>query len=106
MTTAVEIPVVPSQAQRFAVTLGGVSYNIRLTFNAAQGACWILDIGDADGNLLVAGIPLVSGVDLLAQYRYLGIAGALLVTTDRGAGEVPAFDGLGVTSHLFYLSDA
>jgi hypothetical protein len=52
----------------------------------------------------VSGIPLVTGVDLLSQYSYLGIPGALLVTTDRGAGEVPTFDGLGVTSHLYYVA--
>jgi hypothetical protein len=104
VTTAVEIPLTPSQAQRFTVTLSGVLYNMRFTYDIAQDRCWILDIGDADGALLVAGIPLVTGVDLLSQYRYLGIPGALLVTTDRGAGEVPTWDGLGVTSHLYYVA--
>lgn len=104
MTTAVEIPLKPSQAQQFAITLSGALYNMRFTYNTAQDACWVLDIGDASGALLVAGIPLVSGTDLLSQYRYLGIPGALLVTTDRGAGEVPTFDGLGTTSHLYYVA--
>lgn len=104
MATYTEIPLVPSQPQRFTTTLNGVTYNMRLTYDVAQGGCWILDIGDANGALLVAGIPLVTGVDLLAQYSYLGIPGALLVTTDRGAGEVPTFDGLGVTSHLYYVT--
>lgn len=104
MPTAVEIPLKPSQAQRFGVTLSDVPYNMRLTYDIAQDGCWILDIGDANGSLLIAGIPMVTGVDLLSQYRYLGIPGALLVTTDRGAGEVPTFDGLGVTSHLYYVA--
>lgn len=104
MASIVEIPVQPSQAQRFSVRLGGAVYNMRLTFNAAQDACWILDIGDGNGNLLVGGIPLVTGVNLVAQYAYLGFAGSLVCTTDRGAGEVPTFDGLGVTSHLYYLT--
>lgn len=104
MATIVKIPVRPSQAQRFRVTLDGAVYNMRLTYDGAQDGCWILDIGDADGNLLVAGIPLLTGVNLLAQYAYLGFAGSLVCTTDRGAGEVPTFDGLGVTSHLYYLT--
>ena len=100
-----ELPVVPSQAQRFNLDLAGTTYNFRLTFNAAQDACWVMDIGDSNGAILVAGIPLVSGVDLLAPHRHLGFTGGLVVTTDRGAGEVPTFDGLGVTSHLFFIPD-
>jgi hypothetical protein len=98
-----EIPVAPSQAQRFTITLLGVSYNMRLTYNLAQDACWILDVGDADGDILVAGIAVVSGVDLLAQYAYLGFGGGLFVTTDRGAGEVPDFDAWGKTAHLYFV---
>jgi len=104
VTAAVEIPLKPSQAQRFTVTLSGTLYNMRFTYDVAQNGCWVLDIGDANGAMLVGGIPMVTGVDLLSQYRYLGIPGALLVTTDRGAGEVPTFDGLGVTSHLYYVA--
>lgn len=105
MRTVVEIPFRAAQAQRFGITLAGTPYNMRLTYNVAQDGRWILDIGDASGALLVAGIPLVTGVDLLAQYAYLGFGGTLVVTTDRGAGEVPTFDGLGVTSHLYFIAD-
>ena len=104
MATYTEIPLTPSQPQRFTTLLGGTSYNMRFTFDTAQDGCWILDIGDADGNILVAGIPIVSGVDLLAQYTYMGFGGALICTTDRGAGEVPTFDSLGVTSHLYFVT--
>lgn len=104
MSTITEIPLTPSQACRFTVTLAGALYYLRLTYDIAQAGCWILDIGDADQTPLVAGIPLVSGVDLLAQYNYLGFGGALIVTTDRGAGEVPTFDSLGVTAHLYFVA--
>ena len=105
MTALTELPVVPSQHQRFRQILGGTTYNFRLTYDSAQDGCWIMDIGDEESAVLVAGIPLVSGVDLLAQYRHLGFPGGLIVTTDRGAGEVPTFDGLGETSHLFFVPD-
>lgn len=103
---AIEIALVPSQAQVLDVSLGEVGYKLRLTYDTAQEGSWILDIGDANGAMLVAGLPLVTGVDLLAQYRYLGFGGGLVVTADRGAGEVPTFEGLGVTSHLFFVPDA
>ncbi len=40
-------------------------------------------------------------------WRSSGISdfGSLFVTTDRGAGEVPTFDGLGATSHLYFIPD-
>ncbi len=41
--------------------------------------CWGLDIGDASNNPIVCGIPLIPGVNLLAQYAYLGISGELIV---------------------------
>lgn len=105
MSAVYEIPLRPSQAAIFTITLADILYNMRLTYDAAQDGRWILDIGDANQIPLVAGIPLVTGVDLLAQYRYLGFGGSLVVTTDRGAGEVPTFDGLGVTSHLYFVTD-
>lgn len=104
MATVTEIPLTPSKPVIFNTILAGVTYSMRLTYDIAQDGCWILDIGDADQNLLVAGIPLVTGVDLLAQYAYMAFGGSLVVTTDRGAGEVPAFDGLGSTSHLYFVT--
>lgn len=100
-----ELPLVAGQAQRFRASLSGVTYNFRLVYNGAHDGSWIMDIGDGNGAILVAGIPIVSGVDLLSQYRYLGFPGGLFVTTDRGAGEVPTFDGLGATSHLYFIPD-
>ena len=105
MTGVVELNVVPGKSQRFVQDLAGTSYNFRLTYNTEADGAWILDIGDSNQVPLVAGIPLVSGADLLGQYRHLGFTGSLVVTTDRGAGEVPTFDGLGVTSHVFFVPD-
>ena len=42
-------------------------------------------------NLLVSGIPLVAGCDLLEPYAYLGLGGALLLSGD----EPPSPDTLG-----------
>lgn len=87
------------------IILGGTTYNLRFTYNDAQDGSWALDVADANSNLILAGVSLVSGDDLFAQYAYLGFGGALVVTTDRGAGEVPGFDDFGAVAHLFYISD-
>lgn len=97
------IPLLP-RGQRFSISLASVTYNLRVTWNDAEEGGYILDIGDAVGNILVAGIPLVTGADLLAQHVHLGIGGSLFVTTDRDTGDVPTFDGLGVTSNLYFVT--
>ncbi len=104
MAGIVEIPLSP-EAQRFSIALDGTVYKMRVTYCEAGDGAWILDIGTQAGAILVAGIPLVTGVNLLSQYKYLGIV-SLYVTTDRGAGETPTYDGLGVTSHLYFVPAA
>ena len=104
MKTAYEIPLQPSNPTFFAIALDEIGYNFRMTY-CTQSECWILDIADSAFTLILAGVPLVSGDDLLAQYRYLGFPGGLIVTTDRGSGEVPGFDDFGSVAHLFYVSD-
>lgn len=103
--TFTRIPLLP-QAQKFTIALAGTVYNMRVTYNAAAEGGWTLDIGDANGAVLIAGIPLVTGADLLQQHRHLGIGGSLFVTTDRNTGDVPTFDGLGVTSQLHFVTAA
>ncbi len=97
------IPLLP-RGQRFTISLDVTTYNVRVTWNDAEEGGYTLDLGDETGAIIVAGIPLVTGADLLAQYRHLGFSGALFVVTDRDTGDVPTFDGLGVTSHLYYVT--
>lgn len=99
----VEIPLTPS-AQAFTITLGEVPYRMRLIYNDAEEGGWTLDIGQPDGTILLAGLPLIPGVDLLAQHAHMEWPGALVVTTDHDAGEAPTFDGLGTTSHLYFVA--
>ncbi|MFX5214449.1 hypothetical protein ABTC92_18495, partial [Acinetobacter baumannii] len=88
-----------------AITLGGESYRMRLMFNEADEGGWTLDIGRSDGTILLAGVPLIPGVDLLAQHAHMGWPGRLVVTSDRNTGEIPTFNGLGMTSHLYFVTN-
>ena len=53
---------------------------------------------------MVCGIPLVTGADLLAQYAYLGFPGQLWIWTDGVRDAVPSYLGLGLSSHLFFVT--
>lgn len=99
---AFEIPL-SAQAQRFTVDLLDVTYNMALSWNS-NSASWTLDILDVGNNPLVLGCPLVTGMDLLAQYEYLGIGGPLIVMSDSNSDNVPTFDNLGDASHLYFVT--
>ncbi len=101
MTQSYEIPLTP-KPQTFSVTFpNGTPVQMRLNYQFNDDRCWILDIADADGNLLVCGIPLVTGADLLGQYASLGLGAKLFVTTDGYPAEPPHWWSLGVSAHLY-----
>ncbi|MGI4946726.1 MAG: phage baseplate plug family protein [Janthinobacterium lividum] len=99
--TAYEIPLVAAP-QTLTVRLGSLNYGMRLIYRGVAG--WVLDLSDALGNVLVAGIPLVTGADLLAPYPNLAIGGALYVQTDGDPAAVPGFADLGDPSRLFFVT--
>lgn len=102
MSTVREIPL-SAQSQTFQITLSGKAYRLAVTWRDPYG--WFLDIARVDGTALVSGIPLVTGADLLAQYAYLGIGGALVVVSDGDPDAVPTFDNLGSSAHLYYVTN-
>lgn len=104
MPTFYEIPLSPDP-QRFTVTLSGVDYRMTVQYRHAGGAGWVLDIADATNQPLVSGLPLVTGVDLLGQYRHLEFGGRLWVQGSANPDDVPTFEDLGIGSHVFWVTD-
>jgi hypothetical protein len=102
-STAFEIPLRAEQ-QQISVTLKNQSYTLVITWCDPQ-QYWVLEIQDDSGNRIIGGIPFVTGADLLAQYEYLGIGGALVVQTDTNALAVPTYDNLGQTAHLYFITN-
>lgn len=88
---AYEIPLTP-EAQIFTIALAGRSYQLKLVWNILT-ACWILDISTPAGAPIVQGIPIVTGLDLLAQYGYLLFGGGLMAQTDGSTNIEVQFDG-------------
>lgn len=106
MATIYEIPLTPGN-QSFAVDLAGTTYGMKLVWRAAKDAGWVLDISNSSGTVLVAGIPLLPGMDLLGQHRHLEIGGGgtLYVATDGDASAPPTFDNLGQASRLYWVPE-
>lgn len=102
-TTWYVIPITPSTPQVFSTTLLQTSYNMRTRFSVGSLA-WMLDIYDVDNNLIVGSIPLVTGADLLEQYKYLGIGGGLYISNSGSLNDaVPQFNDLGVNGQLVFI---
>lgn len=107
MSTVSEIPLF-SAPQKLAIALGGIPYSLTVKWNdtvyggGLAEPCWILDIADANEVPIITGIPLVTGADLLAQYKYLGIKGQLIVQTDNDSNAVPTASNLGTEGHLYF----
>ena len=100
----VRIPTSP-MPQRFLITLSaGQTYQLVTQYRDAPEAGWTLDIGEPNGTPIISGIPLVTGVNLLAQYQHL-IVGSLFVLSDVETWAVPGFSDLGVSSHLYFDGD-
>lgn len=101
--TPLEIPLQPV-AQKLSVSLRGIQYMLTIHW-CVPATCWVMDLADANGALIIAGIPLVTGADLLEQFSYLDVGlGAVVVQTDHDQDAVPTFDNLGVTSHVYYIT--
>ncbi|MBJ9593235.1 phage baseplate plug family protein [Burkholderia seminalis] len=98
-----EIPL-SNDGQTFKMSLAGVIYQLTVQWRNAIGM-WLLDIADANGDLLVNGIPLVTGTDLLGQYAYLGFNGGLWVQGADDPDDLPTFDDLGGGSALYWVTD-
>jgi hypothetical protein len=100
--TVYEIPLIAAP-QTLRVSLVGVLYDLTVYW-CWPAQCWMFDLAiDSTGVYILRGAPLVTGVDLLAQFIYLGIGGALIVQTDNAPLAAPTFANLGQTAHFYFI---
>jgi hypothetical protein len=95
------IPLIP-QNQELDISLNSTTYHLIIKWNGFSSA-WILYIEDSQKNPLLSGIPMVTGCDLLEQYAYIGIDGAMVVQSSTDPDAVPTYADLGSTGNLFFL---
>ena len=89
--------------QTFDIALAGVTYTLTCKWNDATDGVWLLDIADSlTDTMIIAGIPLVPGVDLLSGLEYVGIDGSLFVYTNGNPNALPTLDNLGADANLYF----
>ncbi len=86
--------------------LDGVRFQLDTYTNRADGR-WYIDIRDTQGDALVLGIALVTGLDLLFPYRYLDVPeGVLFVHDLAGPKEDPGLTSFDDQAAALYYQDA
>lgn len=106
MATHAEIPTEPGRPFTERIDMEGINYTLRFAWNTRSN-CWVMEIWNAGNTGRVAcGIPLVTGCDLLEQFRYLPL-GAHTILTVMSIGPaispdtVPDFYNMGIDGHLY-----
>lgn len=107
--TPYEIPLATTsgaaEPQTFQIALGTVTYTLTFKFNPVSD-CWMLDIDNFAGVNILDGLALVTGADLLSQFKYLGIPGQLVVWwVASGQPQAPDFSNLGTEAKLYFIPD-
>ena len=102
--TVYKIPLTATP-QIFTINLANVNYLMQNVWNTVL-KCWLISMKYADNdNFLFDSLPLVTGVDLLEQYKYLGIGGKMFVYTEGHPQETPTLENLGTNSNLYFVVD-
>jgi hypothetical protein len=102
-----QLPVTAGLAyQSFSVQLDGAVYTFLLRYNTRAGH-WAMDLAGADGGLLVAGIALRLGVDLLSQHQGAAMPpGRLFIMNFVDPDQEPGRESLGRDVALIYQEAA
>lgn len=97
-----EIPLDP-RPQSFTIQLNGVEYKVTAKWNFYADV-WVVDIDSTSEVPILLGVPLVAGADLLQQFEYLGFGGSLVVQSDSDPYQNAGFETLGLTDHLYFIT--
>ena len=94
------LPISTDLNQTFTATLGSVgTFDFRVYWNA-RALVWQMDISNTDTQaVVISGLRLAVGSDLLAAYGLRPTFGAVVVIDVFGSGDDPTIDGFG-SAHL------
>ena len=89
--------------QRFNISLRGRLLTLVNRWNFIDET-WRIDVSDAiTFEDLILSIPLVTGINLLRQYKFVGLDGQIIVFTKSDIAAPPGYGNLGVDSNVYFL---
>lgn len=107
------IPLSNYPDQTFRITLEGVTLTARAWWSAFDDAAkelvgdgiegqWYLDLISTDQTIVLYGMALVTGCDMLEPYAFGGLGGLWIIDTEGKSRDL-TLDALGVTHQLIYV---
>ena len=89
----------PNQALSATLTIDGAQLQFQLTLSYNPTGFWVMGIADRYGNVILLGVPLLTGVwpaaNILAPYAYLNIGSAFVISLSGAATDYPNNTNLG-----------
>lgn len=100
-----EIPLTQDPDQNFNCSILLLDKNISLYFRVRYNSMakyWVVTVSDSSGNILLDSIPLITGIDLLEQFKHLGIGSAIIVNVGTTLTDSPDDTSLGSRFKLLW----
>lgn len=107
MASIIPLTTSPNQTISIAPQVNGATLSLTLSLSWNRvGLFWAMDISDASRNLLVAGIPLLTGAwpaaNILAPYDYMKIGSAYILNRSGATGSEANDSNLGTDFMLLW----
>jgi hypothetical protein len=96
------ISLTPDGQGQTTVNLGTTTITLVTRYNYSA-KCWCMDILDVNADLMLAGVMLVPGVNLLAPYPSQAAIIGALVLAENDSGDYQSSTGLGVDTTLLWF---
>ena len=99
-----KIPV-SNTPQKFKIRLLDKDYEFTTHWNYIAEV-WTLSIKDVLlDRVIIPYIYIVTGVDLLKPYQYMGIGGQMFAYNEQDETKVPDLNDFGLTTNLYFYTD-
>tara|TARA_R110000868_G_scaffold328330_1_gene589193 strand:- start:56 stop:376 length:321 start_codon:yes stop_codon:yes gene_type:complete len=86
--------------QRFEINIAGNDLVLVSTWDYLNTTWYLTIIEQSTQTILVNNTPLVTGINLLVQYKYLGFNFSLVVVSEGDFFALPTQDNLGSTCNV------
>lgn len=92
-----------NEPQRFDMDIGELSLTLTAVWNGELPAWELTALNVNTSEYLFTSLPLVTGTDLMSQFKHLGIDGILFTTTLGDTDAPPTLENMGIQAFLYYL---